>query len=81
MFLPKLRTSSTVPASTSETVNTMLLGEYCMATLRYGASMDLRFSNSSCQPEYSRLVPGRESRWPASMRCTSLRGSPSAGTT
>ena len=35
---------------------------------------------SSCQLEYSAFTPGSASSRPCSMRCTSLRGSPSAGT-
>ncbi len=34
---------------------------------------------SSCQLEYRPFDPGSESRRPCSMRCISLRGSPSAG--
>ncbi len=79
-FFPKPRSNSIVPPSTSEMVKTMLLGEYCMAMSRQGASIDFRVSNSSCHPEYWRLLPGRESRWPASILWTSFTGSPCAGT-
>ena len=78
--LPRLRKKSTVPASTMETVIMALLGEYCMATVRAPPSSASRPRASSCQLEYSAFAPGSASSLACSMRCTSLRGSPEAGT-
>ena len=80
MSLPMPRSSSTVPASTMETYMMALRGEYCMAIFVAPASMASSLCSSSCQDEYSFFSPGSESSLPDSMRCTSLRGSPVAGT-
>ena len=78
--LPSPRKNSTVPASTIETYMMALLGEYCIAIRRASKSTASSPAASSCQLEYIPLAPGSASSRPCSMRCTSLRGSPSAGT-
>ena len=59
IFFPRPRNRSMVPPSTSEIVNTLLLGEYCMARSRCFASMAFSWSNNSCQPEYLMFLAGQ----------------------
>jgi hypothetical protein len=49
--LPSSRSTSTVPASTSETYMMALRGEYCMAILVAPVSIAASSASSSCQEE------------------------------
>jgi len=77
---PIARTRSTVPASTRDTYGMAQRGEYSIVTRFTPARVRRSPASSASRPAYRSVVPGRCARVCDSMACTSLRGSPDAGT-
>jgi len=79
IFLPSPRIMSAVPASTIEIVKTKLFRRVLHRHIAMRSQNLLQASNSSCHPAYCFFTPGKVSRCPDSILCTSLMGSPLAG--